>query len=42
VADLVQDDCQKEAAEEDEALFDLGAQAPVVATVAINVGATRS
>jgi hypothetical protein len=39
VADLVQDDCQEKAGEEDEALFDLGAQ---IATVELSGGATRS
>ena len=39
VADLVQDDRQEQAGEEDEALFDLGAQ---VALVELSGGWTRS
>jgi hypothetical protein len=53
VADLVQDDCQEQAGEEDEALFDLGAQcrSPVAvagsgscapAGIELSGGATRS
>ena len=38
VADLVQDDCDEQAGEEDEALFDLGAQ---VAMVGLSCGVTR-